>query len=713
MDRILFDTRYYKTLWSLIGTAILLVLWAATVQTGDYTVFLKNNKKGLRNHKNKVLIPAQYEDLGWSNGGFLPLEGVLGYKENGLWGLINLKNQRIISPHYTYLDPLSADLIIIAKHHHVHNRSYYGIINLKGNSVVSADYHHLAKFGNLLIAARDQSGSTKYGLLDLEYQKVIHYIYDSIKPINDQFAIVQAQGKLGLINNLGQVVVAPYYQDIELQGSELKGKPFDYYELKTSDNKHVALHQANHLKAIDQNLYLSVSAHASSLINTRGSEVRSFANSEIGTFENGLAVIRQGTKYGVVDTRGKLVIPLEYDSIWLQDNYLGIRKGNNKWMMLNTQYVRVTQKDYQDIMPSNEGLFPIKRHGNWGFINNRGVEVVPPQYQAVQSFSEGVAMAQYGGSWGLIDRKGNWLVKPRYTSLKRINNETYLFHNGSYQGLVALKSGVVYKTSNQLFSTPMAVIEQNIDNYKGLISLTGEQLLSVRYHSLNFQDNTPHFFHYQDSVGTGLFNAANRTFITDPAYQEIRTINEDFIGVKINNQYGFIDQNGKLRIANRYDNIGVFKETMSPVKIKSRWGYIDRLERLKIQPIYDFAGPFENGLAIVAQKGKYGLVDIRGKVVLPLNYDDLKRSSDGRFICYQGSYQGLIDELGKLILHPKYHEFTDLGNGYVIVGRDNKYSLVSDQGVSMIPMIYDDIEYDALNDLYIARKQQPWETIKL
>src|SRR5690606_23404008 len=48
----------------------------------------------------------------------------------------------------------------------------------------------------------------------------------------------------------------------------------------------------------------------------------------------------------------------------------------------------------------------------------------------------------------------------------------------------------------------------------------------------------------------------------------------------IDGKYGFVDQSGKLRIANRYENVGSFSEGLAPVKIGSQWGYIDPNDRI-------------------------------------------------------------------------------------------------------------------------------------
>lgn len=52
----------------------------------EYSIIEKNDKKGLVNKKGRVLIPPEYEDLGWTNGGTKLLENVLGFKKRWFMG---------------------------------------------------------------------------------------------------------------------------------------------------------------------------------------------------------------------------------------------------------------------------------------------------------------------------------------------------------------------------------------------------------------------------------------------------------------------------------------------------------------------------------------------------------------------------------------------------------------------------------------------------
>src|SRR5687768_6640537 len=56
----------------------------------EFSPFEENGKFGLKNTNGDVLIPAEYDYLGWSNNTFSVIENVTGYRLHDQWGLINL-----------------------------------------------------------------------------------------------------------------------------------------------------------------------------------------------------------------------------------------------------------------------------------------------------------------------------------------------------------------------------------------------------------------------------------------------------------------------------------------------------------------------------------------------------------------------------------------------------------------------------------------------
>ena len=704
-----------------IGCALLLMVFSmvdhqtliASSDLERYFIFQKDNKKGIRNADDEIIIPAQYEDLGWSIGEFHPLEEILGYKENGLWGVMTLENERVSPPIYQNLFPLNQQLLAASKIDDLEGIPYYGIINLQGEVVLDFEMGWLSMFNNQIIASRKKGEVWKYGMLNLSFQEVIPFKYSNIKPVNNQFAVIIEAGKSGLINTAGEVVVPPKYHQIELQGRQFRGKLFDTYEIRDQQNQLLASEQLESMESVAPGVIMAKGNNSTRLMGADGRTITDQEDIEFLKFTGNWAVFKRDGLFGIMDLSGKELLTPEYKKIWITENYAGVQSSGDEWSLLNNKLQVVTERDYQQINPINEGLFPVVRQQSWGFMDSNGEEIIPPQYQEVSAFNEGQAYAKYLGSWGVIDLNGNWLVKPRYDQLKKVNSHIYLFEQAGNRGIVNTEQQELYKTTNQLIGNATGVIEIGQDGKSGLISFEGEPLLSVQYATIRPFREDPRYYRFQDDEGLGIFNIEQHKFFRDTTIQEMRTLDEGYIGVLINNQYGLIDLNGKLRIANRYEDVGVFKEDMLPVKIKGRWGYVDRLERLKIQPTYQTAAPFHKGLAVVSRNNKFGLVRKNGEVVLALEYDKIERMEDGNYLFYQRDEVGLVNTEGRVLIYPRYDSLETLASGHLKISKNGKLGVITKQGKTLIPAVHDQVNYDPNNQVYLVTKQYTWDEIKL
>jgi len=104
---------------------------------------------------------------------------------------------------------------------------------------------------------------------------------------------------------------------------------------------------------------------------------------EASYFQEGLAKVRIGDKYGYIDKTGKTVIPIQFDSI--------------------------------DVYEFQEGLAKVKIGGKWGYIDRTGEIVIPPTfedsyYHIVGDFHKGLAKVKIDGEWGYIDKTGKMVL---------------------------------------------------------------------------------------------------------------------------------------------------------------------------------------------------------------------------------------------------------------------------------------------------------------
>jgi hypothetical protein len=286
---------------------------------------------------------------------------------------------------------------------------------------------------------------------------------------------------------------------------------------------------------------------------------------------------------------------------------------------------------------------------------------------------------KFKGLFGIISSTEAWLVYPHPYPVTLLNPDRYFKKSGNTLFLCSYTGTVLYYTTN--------AIEVKENYFIESISTGGTWTID-----------------FDGRIVSRQLPPAEITEKIFPATEGLR-------GIKKNGKFGFIDDEGRLRIANRYEDIKPFSEGLAAVKIRNKWGFINRDEKIIIQPAYEDVSPFQNGYARIQQNKMHGLLSDEGKLLLPARYHGIRVLENGRMLLTQNNLKGIADAMGNVLLQPKYNSVHDLDNGYIIVEQDGKYGLVTLRGLSTIPQVFDALVYDHEKNRYFALKKSAWVTL--
>jgi hypothetical protein len=142
-------------------------------------------------------------------------------------------------------------------------------------------------------------------------------------------------------------------------------------------------------------------------------------------FEEGLAAVKLGEKWGFIDETGTLKIPIKYDYASLfVDGYVSVGQtgsdGNYKYGLLNKAGTLVIPCKYDGLGTFSEGLISVQVGNKMGFMNIKGVMIIPLKFDFTSGqmgyFSGGYAIIQAGKKYLFIDKTGKELTPPRYSA---------------------------------------------------------------------------------------------------------------------------------------------------------------------------------------------------------------------------------------------------------------------------------------------------------
>ena len=199
--------------------------------------------------------------------------------------------------------------------------------------------------------------------------------YDKYWEIDDGYYRVMQNGKIGLVNENGDIII-PCEND-QVWNLQDDGK------IKVLKNGKLGIYNVNGDLVIPPNYDM------------------------IWGFEDGKARVLRNGKVGYVNLHGNEFIPCKYDQIWeFEDGKAKVLK-NGRTGFVNLSGYEFIPAQYQKIWEFKDGKAKVLKDGKMGYINIQGLEIISCEYQHIGDFEDGVAKAVKNGQILYIDMNGD------------------------------------------------------------------------------------------------------------------------------------------------------------------------------------------------------------------------------------------------------------------------------------------------------------------
>jgi hypothetical protein len=699
---------------------IVFLLTLHLAKANGYQLYEENGKTGLKDNHGNIIIPAQYDALGWSNGTFSIVQQTIGYRLQNLWGLISLSNRLITPPRYAEIIPTEKEILLAALQNRVTTSLTWGGLSPSGKIIIPFVYAGIRMHGSRAITYLvNGARELRYGLTDLHHRIILPSVYQNIYPIGEGYYAVQnTEGKIALFNDRGQALtpfdidslldfqngVAVFYSRgygglIDKQGKIIV--PARFRAIDTSSHPCKArlpsswsiLTEKNlEVHRIEADTVIPVKDNRLAILTTEGVWITDDAFRIQHVYAGRIRQLSadQSTGHlrmvsdsgtGILSPDGAMVLPpvfkqvIPAHEVWIGQTLTGSKP---QWHLYDLRGSAISA-GYDSMAMVDEKFFRVRKNGYEGIIDINGREVLHCVYDRIHSFRQNRFVAEFHGGYGIISADNTWIVPPQPYPIEFAGTDAYLIRQGELQVLKNFKGSTLYFTTNPITAADDGMTEITAGGGRWRIDFNGR---IVQRESPPLQPT--------DWIGE-----------SSEGYRPIRR----------NGRYGFVDANGLLRIPNRYEEVMPFSEGRAGIKIRNKWGFIDQQDHIVVQPVYDKASPFSGGLSIVMQKGKQGVIDRQGQVIVPVLFDSIKLLPTGRMLVGENNLYGLYEITGNQLLFAKYEYLDDLGNGLVIVRQYGKYGVVDTQGVARIPVNYDYLFYHASSRKFIGLRRSEWVNI--
>ncbi len=707
--------------------SILLFCLSLALSASEFTIFEKDGYFGIKDDSGNITVPAVYEKLGWSSGESKVVNGVIGFKEKNLWGLITVRNKSLTGQKFYSIRPLHSGYFIASIKGNFSNRLFHGILDTKGKTVVSFNYFSIESLGTNWLVSDFDGKRQLFGIVSFDNRILIPPKYLSIKQKNELIIAGQANLKLSLFSKVGSLLQSGLdsiryvdgwitYRDgyagfLSTDGGEIH--PIDYKSIKVGidhispdpfpewtiyKNDSVFMKWRCDSLALGENGMLTAylnGAHHFIINSATLLEHHELILKEV----TGSKLIVQNSKTGTwsVLTNDGSALLSEYDSIHTDGSYFITRKKGS-YKIFDENGKLSERLAYQMIKRGINGQSIARRNGYWGILSSRMKSQTPCKYDSILK-SENFYKVSYLNQWGTMNELGEWIIRPQFNEIYTLGTLTVGRRGLGYS--IFLEGEKVQITTNKpIRSINSATLILGEDMKYGLLNKYGELLLYPQYDTIKAIGE---FFGLKRGDEISLVSSTGEEIIrAEESYQSIHDYREDYFLVKKENRWGFTDNQGRLRISNRYDSARIYQEGYAAVQLRGRWGFIDKSENLVVQPYYHSVSDFRNGKSIVFVDGKYGLIDKKGKEVLRISFKDISKFDTGNYRVENANGRvGLVNSDGSIILRPAYDELLDLGSR-VLVSNRGVWGILNYSGEQIFKINHKDIkvsgEYTMIKD---------------
>ena len=429
----------------------------------------------------------------------------------------------------------------IAKNYYaLYSENKWGIIDSDSKTVIEPMYQEMIIVLNnkkdvflCTYDVNEETGEYKTKVINKD-NKELYTEYNIISPLEnsdnsgnlwyeEDVFMVQKDGKYGLIDIDGKVILEPEYEEI--------------YTLKGLKNSILIKKDGK---------FGLVNAKGAVIINPEYSSIEKFDDD----YRHGYITVDSNQKYGLVSYAGSKILENNYEKIdqIYGENYFSIQEGG-KQKIINSKGEKVLESGFDKITQINSDGLVFVKDNKYGFMNFDGSEIIKPTYTDLKEINTGILRFQKDGKYGAIDLEGNEKIKPDYKTL-------YYEENAAFY--VGEKDNYISEIIDSEFNIKVTGVISELNKDKGYMKLKVDD--EYKYYNFKFEEKQIKDIYSSNTLFVskqdGKYGYVDKegNVVVDYIYDEACEQNSyGFAAVKKDNLWGAIDSKGKEAVTPNYN----------------------------------------------------------------------------------------------------------------------------------------------------------------
>lgn len=428
-------------------------------------------------------------------------------------------------------------------------------------------------------------------------------------------------GKWGVINNQGNVVIEPTYDEMIVIPNNQKDIFICTYDVNDTDNTY----KTKVLNSKGETVFGEYeSVEAVDNYDSKGN---------IWYEEDALKVKKDG-KYGLINYKGENILPTQYDEITtlkgVKNSIIIAKEG--KVGLCNSLGEIIIEPTYSKILKYSDeyqdGYVVATAEGKYGLMSSNKSVLLDPIYEQITYVgSQDYYGVKSEGKNSILDKDKNVVFTGDYDSLENISGDNIVVKKANKYGIVDKagnkKVDLTYDDLKYAFSDNYIAKK---DNKYGIINTNNEQKLEINYANVNYNKAGSFIQADIDDIESVLLN----TNFEQKASGVVSEINETkgYIRVRVEQDYKYYN----FKLEEKSNTEILTGNTLFLKKENGKYGYVNKDGEKVVDYIYDDAAE-QNiyGYCAVQTNGTWGSINNIGKIEQETNVN-LDNNTEINFI---------------------------------------------------------------------------------
>ncbi len=524
--------------------------------------------------------------------------------ENNKFGVINKNGDVIVRPIYDEIDiPNPSKPLFICMYNYNEEKQQYNIkvLNEKSEQIL---------YQYVIVEAIKLNGSTskipyeksvlkymkngKYGLIDFQGNIIVKPSYEEISALGykEGLLLVKKNGKYGIININGATIIKEKYDLIQSDGYFESDNDYDksgfivgektkteneynygYINFKGKQILQCKYNQIDRIYNINKNddIYLVAFENGKAGFYKNNKNIIKHEYEDMAYNENNnCLIIQKNSKQGISDLNGNIIIDIQYDDIFISGKYINAQKNESVDVY---DYITKNKIDIDNVVGLNQTL------------NDKYTIVITKQekYKILESKDK--------------NKDGN--KEENKDQNKEKTKEENVLKEQEYDYLEYIYDDYFIASSNQKY---------------GIVDTDGNELLSFKYDFMQKIANTKIVQALNNENNVIDLICGNEVIVSmENAHLYV---NEKYINILSDSNSIYVDFDGNI-----LNNTQLLDAQLYASNHNGKWGFINKSGEFIIQPEFDFVTEFnEYGFAGIKQNGKWGSINENGEVIIQPTY---------------------------------------------------------------------------------------------